>query len=271
MEARPHPRNATPRFWVALQPSIVRIYKVAGLICLTAILVGLIGFLTVNIFYFFDKSWVRPIRLAPGDAKVVEASNSLADAKLRASNLGIERVEIDTQLKEIDEIVKSDETFIAQASAQVEVANLKTPEAWLLRREVDKANLDKINAIGRRIPLNKRMESLKARIDEQDKIVARLAQSPYLKAADHPVVLAFVPYKNLDDTVKVGTKLYRCSWGLVACSNVGKVTAILPGEVSDKHPHDDSVQRGQFVEVDVSESAGGSTVLFGGSKPLWLF
>jgi hypothetical protein len=271
MEARPHPRNHVPRFWVALQPSIVRIYKVAGLICLTAILVGLIGFLTVNIFYFFDKSWVRPIRLDPGHAKVIEASNALADAKLHAGQLGIERVDIDAQLKEIDEIVKSDETFIAEASAQVETTNLKTPESWLVRREVDKAKLEKTNAVGRRIPLNKRLETLKARIEEQDKIVARLAQSPYLKAADHPVVLAFVPYKNLEDDVKVGTKLYRCSLGLIACSNVGKVTAILPGEITDKHPHDDSIQRGQFVEVEVGESAGGSSVLFAGGKPLWLF
>jgi len=32
MEAR-----KTPRFWVAVQPSIIRLYKVAGLVALTAI------------------------------------------------------------------------------------------------------------------------------------------------------------------------------------------------------------------------------------------
>ncbi len=60
MEAR-----KTPRFWVAVQPSIIRLYKVAGLVALTAILVGLLGFLIVNIFYFFDNSWVRPVVLSP--------------------------------------------------------------------------------------------------------------------------------------------------------------------------------------------------------------
>ncbi len=58
MEAR-----KTPRFWIAVQPSIIRLYKVAGLFALGAILVGLLGFLAVNIFYYFDHTWVRPVVL----------------------------------------------------------------------------------------------------------------------------------------------------------------------------------------------------------------
>src|SRR5687767_13470580 len=115
MEARPPPRSSV-RFWVALQPSIVRVYKVAGLICLTAILIGLIGFLTVNIFYFFDKSWVRPIRLDDKNEKVIEASQKLADAKLRANQLATEKIDIEAQLKEIDRTVAVDEKFIADVS-----------------------------------------------------------------------------------------------------------------------------------------------------------
>jgi len=269
MEASPHVQRSPARFWIALQPSIVRIYKVAGLVCLTAILVGLIGFLTVNIFYFFDKTWVKPVVFDSTHQKVVEASDQLADAKLRATQLATEKVDIEAQLTEIDRIVGVDEKFIAEVGTQIEAP--KTPEMWLVRREVEKAKLDKDNAIGRRIPLTKRLDNLKSRIDDQDKNVTRLLQSPYLKAMDHRVVLAFVPYKNLDASVKVGTKLYGCSWGLVACSNVGKVTAILNGEVTDKHPHNDTVQRGQFIEIEVSGSAAGDAVLFAGGKPLWLF
>ena len=44
MEAR-----KTPRFWMAVQPSIIRLYKAAGLVALTAILVGLLGFLAVRL------------------------------------------------------------------------------------------------------------------------------------------------------------------------------------------------------------------------------
>lgn len=260
-------RTQRPRFWIALQPSIVRIYKIAGLIALTAILVGLISFLIVNVFYFFDHSWVRPVVLTKSHQKVIEAQNQLADAKLRASQFATEQVEIEAQLAELERSVKSADKFIADLGNQAEAP--KTPEQWLVRREAEKAQLDKENGIGQRAPLRQRLEGLKLRIADQDKLVSRLALSPYLKAVDHRVVLAFVPYDNKH--MKVGAKLYGCSWGLVACSNVGKITAVLDGEVTNQHPNNESTYRGQLVEISVSEWAAGQTVLFAGGKPLWLF
>ena len=80
-----------------------------------------------------------------------------------------------------------------------------------------------------------------------------------------------VPYQNLKH-IKVGTKLYGGSGGLVMCSRVGKIKATIDGEVQDIHPHDQSVQRGVMVEIELSTpSAEGNTVLFAGGKPLWLF
>ncbi|MBA3461408.1 MAG: hypothetical protein H0T46_15705 [Deltaproteobacteria bacterium] len=265
MEAKPPTR---PKFWMALQPSIVRVYKVAGLVALTAILVGLISFLVVNIFYFFDHTWVRPVVLSPSHQKVVEASTQLADAKLRNSQLDTEKLEIDASLAEIERLVIVDDRFITDVGTAADKPG--SAEAWLLRREVEKAKLDRENALGRKVPLNQRLESLKLRKADQDAVVKRLEASPYLKAIDQKIVLAFVPYQNLRN-VKLGTKLYGCSWGLVACSNVGKVTAVLDGEVDNVHPHDESIQRGVMVEIDVSSSAAGESVLFAGGKPLFLF
>jgi hypothetical protein len=267
MEARPP--TPRPRFWIALQPSIVRIYKVAGLVALTAILVGLIGFLVVNIFYFFDNSWVRPVVLSPTHQKVVEASTQLNDARLRASQLDTEKIEIEAQLSEIDRTIKSDDKYLVEIGSFADAP--KTPEQWLVRREIDRAKLDKENQLGRRAPLESRLQSLGMRIKEQEEVVHRLEQSPYLRARQGKVVLAFVPYSNLKH-IKVGTKLYGCSWGLVMCSRVGKVKATIDGEVQDIHPHDQSVQRGIMVEIELSTpSAEGNTVLFAGGKPLWLF
>ena len=259
----------TPKFWVAVQPSIIRLYKVAGLVALTAILVGLLGFLVVNIFYFFDNSWVRPVVLSPNHPKVVEASNQLADAKLRQSQLDTEKMEIAAQLSEIDRAVAADDKFIADIGTSVDAP--KTTEQWMLRRELDKAKLDKENQSGRRAPLESRTETLGLRIKDQEQVVHRLESSPYLRAVNGKVVLAFVPYQNLKH-IKVGTKLYGCSWGLVVCHRVGKVKATIDGEVQDIHPHDQSVQRGIMVEIELSTpSAEGNTVLFAGGKPLWLF
>lgn len=265
MEASPSPR---PRFWIALQPSIVKIYKVAGLIALTAILVGLIGFLVVNIFYFFDNTWVRPVVLAPTHQKVVAASTELADAKLRSSQIDTERMEIEAQLAEIDRAVAMDDRFLSEVGTTFDKP--QSADQWLLRWELERAQLAKENALGRRAPLQQRLESLKLRKADQDALVKRLEGSPYLRAVNNKIVLAFVPYQNLRN-VKLGTKLYGCAWGLVACRNVGKVTTVLDGEVQDVHPHDESIQRGVMVEIDVSTSAAGETVLFAGGKPLWLF
>lgn len=265
MEARPTPR---PRFWLALQPSIVKLYKLAGLVALTAILLGLISFLVVNIFYFFDNTWVRPVVLSPVHHKVVEASTQLADAKLRANQFDTERLEIEAQLAEIDRVIAIDDKFIIDLGPTAD--SPQSAEQWLLRRELDEARLEKENAKGRRAPLLQRLENLALRKVEQDAVVKRLEGSPYLRAVNNKVVLAFVPYPNLRN-VKIGTKLYGCAWGLVACRNVGKVTAVLEGEVQDVHPHDESIQRGVMVEIDVSASAAGESVLFAGGKPLWLF
>jgi hypothetical protein len=260
---QPRPR---PRFWTSLQPSIVRIYKAAGLVALTAILVGLVGFLIVNIFYFFDHTWVRPVSLSPTHQRVVEASTQLADSKLRASQLVAEKLEVEGQLAEIDRVVAMDDKFIAEVGTAADAP--KTPDQWLVRRELEKAKLERENAIGRRTPLTQRADSLKLRIKDQDAVVGRLAQSPYLKAIENKVTLAFVANQNLKN-VKIGSPLYGCVWGLAWCKKVGTVKAVLDGEVQDIHPHDESIQRGLMVEVDVSDWGASETVLFAGSKPLW--
>ena len=261
-------RTSRPRFWMALQPTIVRVYKVAGLVALTAILVGLIGFLVVNVFYFFDHTWVRPIVLSPTHQKVVEAGGQLADAKLRASQLETERVEIEAHLADIDRTVIVDDKFIAEVGVLADEP--KAPDQWMLHRELAKVRLERENANGQRAPLRQRLESLALRMKDQDAVIKRLSASPYLKAIEQKVVLAFVPYQNLRN-VKIGTKLYGCSWGLVACSPVGTVTTVLDGEVTEMHPHDETIQRGVMVQIDVSTTSAGDTVLFAGSKPLWLF
>jgi len=260
------PRSSGPRFWLALQPSIVRIYKMAGLVALTAILVGLIGFLVINIFYFFDHTWVRPVVLSPTHHRVVEAATQLADAKLRESQLTAEKLEAEGQIAELERAIISDDGFIAEVGNTVDAP--KTPDQWLVRRELEKARLDKDNMAGRRLPLGQRIDSLKLRIKDQDAVVGRLAQSPYLKAIENKVTLAFVANQNLKN-IKLGTPLYGCVWGLVWCRKVGTVKAVLDGEVQDIHPHDESIQRGLMLEVDVSDWGASETVLFAGSKPLW--
>jgi hypothetical protein len=264
MEAR-----KTPRFWVAVQPTIIRLYKAAGLVALTAILVGLIGFLIVNIFYFFDHTWVRPVVITQNSQKFIEATNQLNDARSRESQLEAERIEVDSQLAEIKRTIEADDAFLKEVGTTADTP--KTPEQWLVHREVEKTQLDKANQDGRRASLDARLESIGKRLADQKQITTSLEQSPYLRAKSGKVVLAFVPYENLSN-VKPQTKLYGCSWGLVLCHVVGRVKSTIAGEVQDIHPHDESVRRGIMVEIELTTpSAEGESVLFLGSKPLWLF
>ena len=262
------PNKQSRGFWEAAQPVIVKLYKLAGLFALTAILIGLIGFLVVNVFYFFDHSWVRPVSLTPNHPKVVEATTQLNDAKLRASQLDSESLEIKAQLDEIDRSIRFDDKFISEVGTTADAP--KSAEQWLVHRELERAQLDKDNQVGKKPPLTSRLASLEKRVQEQKDLISKLEHSPYLRAAQHNIVLAFVPYSNKD--VKLGTKLYACSWGLVMCNSVGKVTATIDGEVDSTHPHDDSIQRGMMVEIELkTPSAAEANVLFAGGKPLWLF
>ena len=260
------PRSSRPRFWIALQPSIVRVYKIAGLVALTAILVGLVGFLIVNIFYFFDHTWVRPVVLSPNHQRVIEASNQLSDAKTRSSQLGGQLGMFEEKLAANERAIIADDKFIAELGGNADAP--KTPDQWLLRRELERTRLDKDDKIGERAPLGQQIEQQKQLIKAQEAVVSRLGQSPYLKAIENKVTLAFVSNQNLRN-VKLGTPLYGCVWGLVWCRKVGTVKAVLDGEVQDIHPHDESIQRGLMMEIDVSEWGASEAVLFAGSKPLW--
>jgi hypothetical protein len=257
-----------PRFWVVVQPTIVRLYKIAGLIALSAILIGLISFLISSVFYFFDHSWVRPMKLDAHNQKVIDTAKDLAAARTQLGKLQADRIDLEAQIEEVGRTIKSHDKYLAEVGTQADAP--KTPDQWMLRHTIDETRLELDAAKGKQTPLAQKLENVKARIDEQDQIVKRIEQSPYLKAlkSDKGITLAFVPNSN---EAKIGTKLYSCSWGLVMCSNVGKVTGVYDGEVTDSHPHNNSVQRGRLVEIDVTDAGANDTVLFADGKPLWLF
>jgi hypothetical protein len=260
----PHPG----RFRILIQPWIVKIYRVAGMIALAVILVGLVAFLAVHLFYFFNRTWVRPVILSPEHSKVVAATSALAEARGRQFDLVAERAGAKAEQAGLDRTITADQQFEAEATAAL-AANPKSIENVLQRHEVEKAALERLAAIDRKTALELRVKELDARAAEQDHLVTRLAASPYIRATEERRVVGFVPYQNLSN-VQVGVPLYGCDWGLIKCHKVGQVTSILDGEVQDVHPHDDSVQRGVMVEINLLDAdAAEQNVLFAGSKPFW--
>src|SRR5207237_1636731 len=95
-------------------------------------------------------------------------------------------------------------------------------------------------------------EVLRKSLERFDKIVATIENSPLLRAVAGKDDIAFVPYDNLD-RAKPGAPLYACFVGPLFCKRVGRVTAVLPGEMSYKHPLHNNQLRGQPVQVQLTD------------------
>ncbi|NVB84259.1 MAG: hypothetical protein HOV81_38135 [Kofleriaceae bacterium] len=68
------PNSATQ----AAQKLVVSTYRMVGLAMLTVVIVVLVGYIAVTAFYFFSRTWVAPVAIAPSDEHVVALQSSLA-------------------------------------------------------------------------------------------------------------------------------------------------------------------------------------------------
>jgi len=260
------PRPSRTR--LLLQPAIVKVYRTAGIAALGLILVGLVVFLTINIFYFFNDNWVKPQILGPNHEKVIAAISSEADAQLRRSELIHQREAAIGELAQIEREVATATQWLTDAGAHA--GAIATADEATLRDLIDQKTLAIAAAADRKVALGHHITDLDTRLTKQDELLAGLHKSPYLRAAGGRVIVGFVPYDNLDN-VHAGDTLYGCDWGLVRCSSVGTVTGFIDGEVRDSHPHDHSPQRGVLVEIQLSEPAAARWgILFAGKKPFWI-
>jgi hypothetical protein len=261
-------RASRPR--LALQQSIVKLYKVAGIVALGGILIGLVFWVVVSIFYFFDDSWVRPVILGPRHEKVMAVAAEVAAVEQRVDTLELELARADADLDHYGRVIANGEKLDEHLEPALRTAGYTaaTAAAWLAYDEqlvarADAASGQKIATL-RRQQLDRDLVTQRAALD-------KLRSNLYYRARSERVVVGFVPYANLDHA-RPGATLYRCKWGLVRCSAVGKVMSVLDGEVTDRHPHNDALARGVMVELSLTDpSAGQDSVLFAGSKPFWLF
>ncbi len=261
-------RASRPR--IALQALIVKIYKVAGIIALGAILLGLVFWVIVSIYYFFDDSWVRPVILGPRHEKVMQIVGEVSAAEDRLDRLEVDRARTSADLAQYDRIIAASARFEAELGPAIGAAG-PTVAAALPRRALDQAVLDREGAVDGRKAAELHLHQLDEDVVAQRAALDRLKSNFYYRARNEKVVVGFVPYGNLD-AAHAGATLYRCKWGLIRCSSVGKVIAVLEGEVTEHHPHNDALKRGVMIELELTDAtAGQDSVLFAGSRPFWIF
>lgn len=270
------PSGSGRRFRPVVQATIIRAYKVVGLGILAAILIGLVCFLTVNLFYLLNSSWIRPVVLSPTHPTVLSTMATLSSESSRRDEIISEREELKAELAGIDRILELNRQFeqqfseMARPTRSAENRATGDYEALMARRAYSESIIEREKAAARKKVIESQVERLNRSAARYDKLIAELQGSAYVQAIDRRVTVAFVPYENLDN-VEEGMSIYACRWGLIWCREVGKVGTALKGEVTDTHPQTGSSLRGLMVEIRLAdEEAAEEQALFVGKRPFWI-
>jgi len=139
-----------------------------------------------------------------------------------------------------------------------------------LQQDYVRSTADVAKASAARDNLAEQLRVTTLSLERFERLVAAIRNSPYLKAMEDHVTVAFVPYENMSHAYP-GTPLYRCALGLIVCRRVGVVGQTLDGEVQQQHPIRTSTLRGAMVEIQLSDDAGArEKLLHLGHAPLLL-
>jgi hypothetical protein len=266
---------AARRFTPYVQGGLIRAYKVMGILALTGLLIGLICFVTLNLFYLVNRSWVRPVALSATHSSVLNAMATLSSESAQRDELMSEREQLKAELAGIERILQLNAEFqnafeSASRDTTPPAKSAQVYEALVARRAYGESVIERERSAARKLVIQRRIERLDAAIGRYDKLIHELQSSAYITAIERKVTVAFVPYENLDN-VESGMPIYACRWGLVLCREVGVVRTQLSGEVTDSHPQSGSSMRGVMVEINLDDrEAAGEKALFVGKKPFWI-
>ena len=185
-------------------------------------------------------------------------TGALQLSQIAQGNLGLaeKEVELDKQLSTLSRETESLASVLSQ-----QPTSRHSYEMLRILQDLKRSQVELAKARD-----NKKV--LQRSLARYDKIVSSISDSPWLRAVERKDTIAFVPYDNLDHA-KPGAPLYACAAGMFFCSRVGKVVAVLSGEMTVKHPLHNTMLRGQSVQVELTDpKAAERKVLFAGGRPL---
>ena len=79
---------------------LVAVYRLLGIVILSAILLGLASYLVLTLFYFFNQSWSEPRIISPTDAQVLQLSGQLSQGSLLREQLVAQRMDLLVKLRD---------------------------------------------------------------------------------------------------------------------------------------------------------------------------
>jgi len=173
--------------------------------------------------------------------------------------------DLNIEKKQIQNIVSSYENLTKKKICKISNYEvLKMREEYLAALQETNNNTVQIEI------MKEELKSIDSSIDEYDKICVKFALSPYIRALDTIVAIAFVPYTNLK-SLKINSYVYGGSFEFFFSKKVGQVKKILSGEIAVKHPLFNKQIRGIVIELDLVDMRWArNKTLFVGSKPLFV-
>jgi hypothetical protein len=210
-------------------------------------------------------------------ARLIDRERYLTDnhqlAQMAKVNLEMEqaRLQLDGQAEALVREVQGLSAVVAGLSREGAAGPRSyTASTLLLEQHFTEATLQRARAVQTRDAAQESLAALDGAIARYDGLLASIESSSYLKALQRNLTIAFVPYEN-QPNVRPGTALYGCAFRLLWCRRVGKVTSILEGEVTARHPIRPLELRGTMVEVELEEGGWAhEQLLYAGRPPLLL-
>nr|BDT35017.1 hypothetical protein MFMH1_46860 [Myxococcus sp. MH1] len=187
-------------------------------------------------------------------------------AQLAQSNLSLAQTTVDLETR-----VEGIHREIAGLTAvQDGTPDGMTSDVLLLEREYTHSMLEQARAEATLRSLEHDAKALDDVAQRYEALIASLKASPYLRAIEKDLTVAFVPYENLGNAAE-GAPLFACALKVVWCREVGVVGRVLEGEVSIKHPIRQHMLRGVMVELKLTDAASArEDLLHLGRAPLVL-
>lgn len=145
-----------------------------------------------------------------------------------------------------------------------------TYDVLMKERDYNRSLVEMAYERARRASIQRQLELIDETLARHDRMLETIQNTPYIRAIETRVHVAFVPYENLEE-VRPGESIYGCELGLVWCKQVGTVVRILDGETSIRHPLQNRELRGVLAEIELEDPKWGEEmVLHVGHAPFLL-
>lgn len=130
-------------------------------------------------------------------------------------------------------------------------ARMTTPEMLSQQDQLVRIKCDLLKLEAERRTKNAERRHIDEEAGKLDELIAQLNKRPIFRAIDASTNVAFIPYTQIDG-VSSGGKVYECVLGVFSCTQVGRVTEVLPGEVIVPDPWG-SPARGVYAVIALDD------------------